>query len=398
MSRHEVRALSESGFRGANDLFRRALLWQPLSDEEWAGNAALHEPGRVLGAFVDGELAGTTRTITNVLAVPGGRRLSAGAVTGVGVRADQTRRGVLTSLMRAQLEEVRERGEAVAMLHASEAVIYERFGYGVATRCRRVELDRPSVTVRAEVPRGGRVRLVDQAKAEPLLPAIYERCGPDRPGRIGRPDAWWSARWSMWGKGLTVAVHADEDGVDDGFVIYEPKTDDNWSTTVRVIDVSAADATAAAELWRFLLDLDLADRLVAGIRPVDEPLEWWLTDRRQCRITTVEDDLWVRLVDVLAAFRARTFGAADPVVVEVRDAFLPENEGRYRVAPDGVDRCSGQPQLSLDVATLAALYLSDQSASALVAAGRIQAHDPAAVPAADSLFATVVPPWCGTSF
>lgn len=398
MTRHEVRPLSELEFRGANDLFRRALLWQPSSDEEWAGNAALHEPGRVLGAFVDGELAGTTRTMTNVLAVPGGRRLPAGAVTGVGVRADQTRRGVLTSLMRAQLGEVRERGEAVAMLHASEAVIYERFGYGVATRCRSVELDRARVAVRAEVPRGGQVRLVDLAEAQQLLPAIYERCCLDRPGRIGRADAWWAARWSMLGKGLVVAVHADGDGVDDGFVIYEPKSDDNWFTTVQVREVSAADATAAAELWRFLFDLDLADRLVAGIRPVDEPLEWWLTDRRQCRTTAVDDDLWVRLVDVLVALRARAFGAADPVVIEVRDALLPENEGRYRVGPDGVDRCPGEPQLSLDVAALAALYLGDQPASALVAAGRIEAHDPAAVPAADALFATVVPPWCGTSF
>ncbi|WP_223840487.1 hypothetical protein [Saccharopolyspora pogona] len=49
MNRHEVRALSESEFRGANDLFRRALLWQPSSDEEWAGNAALHEPAGCWG-------------------------------------------------------------------------------------------------------------------------------------------------------------------------------------------------------------------------------------------------------------------------------------------------------------------------------------------------------------
>jgi predicted acetyltransferase len=398
VTQHEVRPLADSEFRAAHELFRGALLEQPATDEDWAGSSGRYEPGRVLGAFVEGELAGTTMATTNVLVVPGGRRLPVGAVTGVGVRADHTRRGVLTALMRAQLDEVRGRGEAVAMLHASEAVIYERFGYGVATRSRSVELDRPRVSMRAEMPRGGRVRLVELAKAEAILPAIYQWCGLDRPGRIGRDDAWWSARRTNFGKGCVVAVHSDEGGVDDGYALYEPKTNDNWFTTVRVHDVTAADATATAELWRFLLEVDLADLLVAQNRPLDDPLEWWLTDRRQCRITAVDDDLWLRLVDVLGALQARTFGAADPVVVEVRDAFLPANSGRYRVGPDEVRRCTEEPQLSLDVATLAALYLGDQRASTLVAAGRIDVHDPVAVAEADRLFAGLEPPWCGTGF
>lgn len=107
MNPHEVRPLVDSEFRAAHELFRGALLEQPVTDESWAGYSGRYEPGRVLGAFVDGELVGTSMTTTNVLAVPGGRRLPVGAVTEVGVRADHTRRGVLTALMRAQFDEVR---------------------------------------------------------------------------------------------------------------------------------------------------------------------------------------------------------------------------------------------------------------------------------------------------
>ncbi|RKT86800.1 Predicted acetyltransferase [Saccharopolyspora antimicrobica] len=392
----DVRALAESEFRAANDLFRRALLHRPSKDEDWERSSGRYELGRVLGAFDGGELVGTAIATTNELAVPGGR-VAAGAVTGVGVRADRTRRGVLRGLMRAQLDDVAQRGEPVAMLHASEATIYERFGYGVASRHRKVELERARVAFRDDAPRGGQVRVLDWDAAGALLPEIYQGFGVHRPGWIGRDEAWWSGVRQYLGEGCLVAVHADEDGADDGFAVYEPKSGAGGAT-VDVHDLKGTDATAVAELWRFILGIDLVGRVVGHVRPLDEPLEWWLTDRRRCEVTEIDDDLWVRLVDVLAALRARTYGAAEPVVVEVRDAFLPGNEGGYRIGPDGVERSTAEPQLSLDVSALAALYLGDQLPSTLVAAGRVEVRDPASLAAADRLFATLETPWCGTGF
>ncbi|WP_435875935.1 GNAT family N-acetyltransferase [Saccharopolyspora shandongensis] len=76
---HQVRPLAESEFREAHDLFRRALLLRSSKDEEWEQSVGRYEPGRVLGAFVDGALAGTAMATTNVVAVPGGRGRSAPA-------------------------------------------------------------------------------------------------------------------------------------------------------------------------------------------------------------------------------------------------------------------------------------------------------------------------------
>ncbi|MER7080079.1 GNAT family N-acetyltransferase, partial [Saccharopolyspora kobensis] len=87
----DVRALAESEFRSAHDLFRRALLLAPSKDDAWENARGRHELGRVLGAFDDGVLVGTAIATTNELAVPGGR-VAAGAVTGVGVRAEQAGR------------------------------------------------------------------------------------------------------------------------------------------------------------------------------------------------------------------------------------------------------------------------------------------------------------------
>lgn len=75
-------------------------------------------------------------------------------------------------------------------------------------------------------------------------------------------------------------------------------------------------------MWRFLLGIDLVDRIVAEERPLDEPVELILADHRQGNVDRVEDEHWLRLVDVPRALAAREYGHAAPVVVEVTDPLL----------------------------------------------------------------------------
>src|SRR5438477_561420 len=72
----------------------------------------------------------------------GARRVRAAGVTVVGVLPTHRRRGVLRSMMRAQLDACREHGESVAYLWATEDTIYGRFGYGVASYSIEVDIPR----------------------------------------------------------------------------------------------------------------------------------------------------------------------------------------------------------------------------------------------------------------
>jgi len=51
-------------------------------------------------------------------------------------------------------------------------------------------------------------------------------------------------------------------------------------------------------LLRFLLELDLIDRVVFWMLPVDDPLPWLLLDRRALKVSAVHDETWLRIVDV----------------------------------------------------------------------------------------------------
>ncbi|PRY37454.1 GNAT family N-acetyltransferase [Umezawaea tangerina] len=401
MADHDIRVLDETQVRAAHTLFRGSLHTAPAPDEKWEQVKGTYEPGRTLGAFQDDELVGTAQSwAAGRLAVPGGD-VPLAAVSRVGVRTDWTRRGVLSALMRRQLRSFQEAGEITATLRASESTIYGRFGYGVASRGRGVKIDRYRAALLPSPGTGGRIRLVDKDTALTLAPRIYEAAGLTRPGATSRWPAWWQLNLPRaFDENGKLAVHRGPDG-DDGFVVYEVKSSSpsghgNWVLTV--LDLVAATPQVWAELWRFVFRVDVVDEVVGDLRPLDEPLEWLFADRRVVKVTEVEDETWLRLVDVPAALAARAYGRAEPVVIGVRDRYLPENDGTYRVTPDGAERTDRPADLALDVDLLASTYLGDVPFSTLAAAGRVDVLDHTALPRADALFGTSQSPWAGTFF
>ncbi|NKQ52191.1 GNAT family N-acetyltransferase [Amycolatopsis sp. K13G38] len=396
MGEFTIRPLTDAEQRPAFDVLGRALHFTGADEarEQFANSVTAD---RRFGAFDGERVIGTAGSFGTELCVPGGKMVPAAAVDGVGVRADHTRRGVATALMCEQLRDCARRGEMLAHLHASEAMIYGHFGYGAATRGLTLRIGQSAF--RPDAPEGGRVRILDPGEARAELPALYARIGPHRPGMMTRPEHWWitgSGRHSFTGH--TVAVHDD-----DGFVVYRPLEPapgrpPHEGAVLAVRDLHAADVRALAGLWRFVLGIDLVAEVWTRHRPVDEPVGAMLVDPRAAQVSGMSDEIWLRLIDVAEALSARTYGDGDPVVVEITDTILPGNSGRYRISPEGAQRTALPAALRLTPDVLAMLYLGDARPSTLAALGRIEVTDPAALPAADRLLSTAVPPWCGTSF
>jgi len=118
----------------------------------------------------------------------------AAGVTVVGVLPTHRRRGVLRSMMRAQLDACRENGESVAYLWATEDTIYGRFGYGLASYSIEVDLPRERSAFHAPAEPFGQPRLVPLGEAEPLVAPVWERVAAVTPGMFARSSAWWQAR------------------------------------------------------------------------------------------------------------------------------------------------------------------------------------------------------------
>src|SRR5439155_15746399 len=106
----------------------------------------------------------------------------------------------------------------------------------------------------------------------------------------------------------------------------------------------------------------------------------------------------VRVVDPATALAARTYGSDDRIVVELTDAFLPANEGRWSISGDSVGRTDALPDLAMSAPELGSLYLGGISASTLARAGRVTEVVSGAIARADRFFTIAPAPWCRTDF
>ena len=364
-------------------------------------------------AGVDGDaLVGTTRSFATEVTLPGGAPVAAGAVTAVTVMPTHRRRGVLTGMMRAQHEDLVRRGEPLAVLIAAEAPIYGRFGYGPATWRANLEIERHRVRFAGEAP-DVPLRFVEPSEMLELAPPVYERFRAAQPGALARPEHFWRRRVGEFGgpderketAGHFHVVSHGPDGEPDGFASYELAGD--WegmrpAKRVELHELTAASPTAYAALWRYVVDMDWSDRVVAHERSVTEALPWLVVDRRQVKVVDVADFLWARVLDVPAVLSARTYGAADALVLEVLDAFLPDSGGRFALeaSPEGAtcERTTAAPDLTLDTAELGAAVLGGTALAPAATAGRVTEHRRGAVDAFDRLFVSAVAPWCHTWF
>src|SRR6266513_5446263 len=142
-------------------------------------------------AAYDGDLpVGSAADFPFTLTVPGGE-LPAAAVTWVAVLPSHRRQGVLTELMRRELDDLHEREEPLAVLWASEAAIYGRFGYGLAAPHFEMEADRSRFALRDDPGPRGKVRMLPLEDAVEPCMRVYDRVRPTIPGFIARTRVWW---------------------------------------------------------------------------------------------------------------------------------------------------------------------------------------------------------------
>jgi len=359
-------------------------------------------PDRMHAAWEDGEIVGGASAFEFQLTIPGAVVPAAG-ITVVGVLPTHRRKGVLTQLMRAQLDDLHERGEPVAFLWASEGAIYGRFGYGLAGLSGEIDLLRVHSRFVRLVEADGRFRLVSLQEALKALPPVYEQIAAETPGMYGRTAEWWSTRvlddpeWRRGGAGEMVRVVLERNGEVAGYALYRLKMgfSDGASTgTVQVIEALGVDPEALAAIWRHLLDIDWMERVQAWLLPVDHPLFLLLQEPSRMRFR-VEESVWLRLVDVAGALAARTWAQKEDLVLGVVDPFCPWNEGSYRL--DG-STTTERPDLRLDVRDLGAAFLGGFTVAELGRAGRVEELVPGAIHRADAAFRTDRAPWCPEIF
>ncbi|OKK13083.1 hypothetical protein AMK16_31615 [Streptomyces sp. CB00455] len=369
---------------------------------------------RTQGAFdpATGRCVAAFRSFAQELTVPGGAAVVSSAVTNVAVLATHRRQGLLTRMMAAEIAAAQERGDVLSTLIAAEYPIYGRYGYGPAASVAEWEIDVPRTGLDRRAPAAGdgaRIDYVDVAEVREVGPELHERLRRTTHGAVTRDARWWSVATGLEQmsyrpyKEAFHALYRSAAGEVEGLVTF--RSDDRWTdskvplNTVQVEDLLAVTPGAQRALWRFLCSIDWVLKVRTGYRAPDDLVAQLLPDPRSARLLTSADFLWVRVLDVVRALRARTYAVPGVLVLEVVDAAGPA-AGRYRLDAGSGDceRTDGSADLRLEVSALGSLYLGEESAVRLAALGRVTEERPGALALADAVFHTARRPWCPDVF
>ncbi|HMH58180.1 MAG TPA: GNAT family N-acetyltransferase, partial [Galbitalea sp.] len=151
------------------------------------------------------------------LTVPGRRSIPSWAISTITVAPTHRRRGIARNMMEAELRTAAALDVPIAILTASEATIYERFGFAPAAMRADWTIDTTRAKWTGPIP-DGKVQLVttEQGRDEGGLD-ILERARLQTPGQIFFEGHLWKRMFGIPGRGnpneLRVVRYDDADGI-----------------------------------------------------------------------------------------------------------------------------------------------------------------------------------------
>lgn len=397
-----IRTITEADLPAFQEVMAWAFLSDPAGeDSKWL---KVLEPDRAHAVFDGDEMIGTAGILSRQITVPGDRQVPVGGVTVVSVRPGHRRRGVASLLMKTQLHGMHENGEALAMLWASEGSIYRRYGYG------EYATSLAMLTMPTRMPFHSNVRVSDarirqmtREEALPVMREIHERVWRKRVGWLSRIEQTWDVQLAdreVDRDGLTsyrYALHPE------GYVVFRVKyagDSGGPASELHVRELVCETDQAHADLYRFLLDMDLAGS-ISFYTAWDDPILHMVDNPRKVR-REATDALWIRIVDVDRALPLRAYSSDVDSVLEVEDSFCPWNSGRWRFTVKNgeaaVTRTEDPADVSLDIAALGSVFLGGPRLSVLKHAHRVVEHTPGHVDALTLAFLGTREPHCPEVF
>lgn len=328
-------------------------------------------------------------------------------IADVTVRSTHRGRGLLSAIMRRDLGSARDHGVGAAALYAAKADIYGRYGFGPATRTCQVEVSPRHFRVRSSVD-----ERIDVAEPARLVDVVCELHRAHRDRTFGSIEMVADYPRQVCGIGpdhdggidpaVRAFTHSDPAGAVDGVMTYRFR---GWTpprSGIEIIEILAEDPLVEIALWSAVCKETAADVVVNRHCPLDSPLPWALEDRRAYRQVSVDDGLWLRILDVPLALSARGFQCPDQAVTIALTDPLELSTGTYRVdVSDGranVSQSKDEPDVSLGISTLSSLYLGGYSARELVDAGLVGGQSARSIRLLDDLFHVPRAPYCNTHF
>ncbi len=301
----------------------------------------------------------------------GGRSVRCAGIAAVGVEPHRRRAGLASRIVTDALRELTEADVPLATLYPSNLPLYRAAGFEVAggryeVRVRCADLPNPKALAPVVPLRDG--------IADPRVRRLYARVAATRNGWIDRNDSIWERVHDFRGE-VREGFGVERGDEIAGYVFLARKKRREWGFDVVCGDLVAEDGDAGRALLGFLGGHGtIAVEAIANIAPTD-PFVALLTHTPERH--RLHHPWMLRVLDVRAAIEARGYAVEvrGTVEIEVEDALLARNSGRFVVQVEGGSACvtpGGAGRVRVRVRALGPLFSAHATAETLAFAGLVE--------------------------
>lgn len=362
-----------------------------------------------------GELAGPVVAVCQLHPLRqwvAGETLAVAGVGTVSISPTQRRRRLGSELMEAALNAAHERGDVAAALYPFRTSFYENLGFGRAGQALQYQIATDTLPDSEE---RFRVELLDDDASRGEALVVYGEWARGQTGQLVRNERVWAVLCTAPDR--AVAGYRAADGRLAGYAIVTYRTDlprrDRFLEVEELVWTSAA---ARRGLYGWLSSLgDQWEQLLLRALPSHQ-LDEWTSEPRLPHGAAPLWGLWepaatllmgpmFRILDVRGAWTRRRVAAdaALAVSLDVHDAQLPANSGRWQLDLDGGvvqvrsaaeadGRNRATIELRLDISALSRIYVGALSPTAAVDAGLVACDRPDMLARLDAALA-LPEPW-----
>jgi predicted acetyltransferase len=336
----------------------------------------------------------TTRVNGNAVPLAG--------ISTVGTRPEYRRQGMVRKIMTQAFADQYQRGQCLAGLWASQAAIYQRYGFAASGGLREYRIDTTDIHLHQDVAAMPVVRF-EGIEALDAVREVYKQFIAARTGYLHRGKSLWLdnvlAPPSEDGPAYVALVGSLE--APTGYLVYTLRAGRvahrARAQEICIRDFGWLDLASYASLWHYLGRHDLVGRVVWGRAPVDDPAPDLFVEPRLLHTQDLEGTWW-RVVDAQSALMLRGYDVEGSLVLAIADDELaPWNNGRWHldVGPQGAEvrATAAAADIELSVRALSSLYSGNRSAQQLANAGLL-AGDPDTLVKLDQMMRTRYAPHC----
>jgi len=375
--------------KSAKEIEQVKSLWDYCFDKQdtpffkWYFSQYCPEQNLVLGTFVEDDLAGMLHLNPYTISL-NGHKIDTSYIVGVATSPLHRRKGVLKKLLASSLAQMQEKKQSLAILMPSAIGVYMPYGFSFCYQ--QLRYDMPIIDLLGHFSHTEKfVFALAQPTDYSLLAEIYNKAMANYNGFVTRTKTNWANLLTEFAAEGGYILTAQKDGKYLGYMLYLLE-----GNTFKIMELVCLDEEVKKAFLSYASQHFSQCDKVFWQTPQDDLT--YLSFKTNKYYPSIWPFMAARIIDPIKALDDIKFVMTDneAINIQITDALLEENNAVFKITTKNNQACmqkiAEQPDLKMDISTLAQVYFSAYRVKDLYKAGKIEVYNTGSLNLLDNIF------------